>query len=154
MILKTPLIKKQEAQYTSLFHQLAAPSINSDNLASDYWNLCWFSTTTYTSRYVRHDEKGTGGVAAKAGQDMKCQGCAMAQVLGRWALTPEILVQSQVSPEGCNGQNGSGTWLPQSTLVIMSVSFYWCPILIHLSVMLHNLSKWQLSINNAPKSNK
>jgi hypothetical protein len=69
MILKTPLIKKQEAHYISLFHQLAAPSINSESLASDNWNLCWFSST-YTSHYVIHDEKGTGSVAGKARQDM------------------------------------------------------------------------------------
>jgi len=85
---------------------------------------------------------------------MKCQGCATAQVLGHCALTPEILVQSQVSPEICNGQIGSGTRLPQSTLVILSESFYRCPILIHLSLTLHNLSKRQLSLNNAPKSDK
>ena len=65
MILKTPLIKKQEAHYISLFHQLAASSINSDSLAIDYWNLCWFPSTTHTSYYVRHDEKRTGSVAGK-----------------------------------------------------------------------------------------
>jgi hypothetical protein len=124
MILKTPLIKNQEAQHISLFHQLAAPSISSESLPIECWNLCWFSYTIYTSRYVEHDEKGTGRVARETGQDMKCQGCAVAQVLSHWTLTSEILVQSQVSPEICNGQTGSGTQLPQSTLVLPSVSFY------------------------------
>ena len=64
------------------------------------------------------------------------------------------LTRSWFSPKICNGQPGSGTGLPQSTLVMLSVSFYWCPILIHLSLMLYNLSKWQVSLNNAPKSNK
>ena len=39
----------------------------------------------------------------KTGHDMKCQGCAVAQVLGHWAPTPKILVQSQVSLKICNG---------------------------------------------------
>jgi hypothetical protein len=137
--------KNQKAHYISLLHQLAAPGINYESLAIDYWNLCRFSYTIYTSHYVKHDEKGTGSVARETGQDMKCQGCAVAQVPSHWPLTPEILVQSQVSPEICNGQTGSGIQLSQSTLVLPSVSFYWCPILIHLSLMLYNLSKWQVS---------